>query len=152
MPENEPSVRLVRPVRREKPPPSTAQPEKDLFSLGSGTEEGYRRWREERDARKKDSPTVEKRLQETLPEQASPDGHVQWKAEAAAARAAFEHQWAVPLRRRVRVVLAGNGQEWEGLLLHDEDRPQKGRRGLYLRVGGKAFHSSEIQSLVRVGD
>lgn len=77
-------------------------------------------------------------------------GHANWKAEAAAAKRKFEERWAVPLGHRVRLTLTADGPDLEGLLLHDENQPNKRRTGLCLRIGSQRFHSTDIASLVRL--
>ena len=122
----------------------------DLFSSASGNEEGWQFYKSEAEAAKSPLPRDAKMQQPVLQSAADESGHAHWRAEGEIARRDFEKRWAVPLGHRVRLTLLGDGPELEGLLRHDEDRPNKHRTGLCLRVGSHRFHSSEVASVVRL--
>ncbi len=122
----------------------------DLFSTASPGEDGWQFYKSEAAAAKSPLPRDEKRLQPALESQGDDSGHAHWKREREEEKRKFERQWAVPLGHRVRLTLLGDGPELEGLLLHDDDRPNKRRSGLCLRIGSHRFHSSEVASVVRL--
>lgn len=125
-----------------------APPNDDLFSLSSGSEAGYERWREERDkARKAEAARHEAEL---LPQMEDETGFARWRDEEAAARKEFERRWGAPIGKKVRVELVDGSPPFEGVLLHVEQRRPL-QKGVRLRVGLREFPSTQIHSLVRIG-
>jgi len=126
------------------------EPLGDLFSTASGNEDGWQFYQADAAAAKSPLPRDEKLLQPALESRSDDSGHAHWKLNREEQKRKFEQQWAVPLGHRVRLTLVGDGPELEGLLLHDDDRPNKRRTGLCLRIGSHRFHSSEVASVVRL--
>lgn len=130
-----------------RPSKTTSTPEPDLFSLSAGDESGYAKWRAEAEAGRsaeKSENAVE------LPVGADTTGYDRWHREAEEARREFGQRWGVPLGRRVRVALLGEDTALEGLLREVEEDTRSRKRGIWLQMGDRAFHSSLIDSVVRI--
>jgi hypothetical protein len=82
-----------------------------------------------------------------LPIVADASGYDRWQEEKAEQVRAFEQQWGIPLGKRVRVELKGAVGDLIGVLKSDFSHPAK-QRGIYLRMGTHAFHSTQIISVV----
>ncbi len=82
-----------------------------------------------------------------LPIVADASGYDRWQAEKAEQVRAFEQQWGIPLGKQVRVELKGKEGDLVGVLKADFAHPPR-TRGIYLRLGKMAFHSTQIVSVV----
>ncbi len=117
--------------------------------MSSGDESGYERWRAEVDG-------VVKAAHESgateLPVAADAAGYERWRAEMATERFEFMRRWGVPLGQRARVMLLGLDEPLVGLLREVENACASKKRGIWLVIGDRKFHSGQIESVVKIGN
>ena len=128
---------------------SPSTPDPDLFSLSTGDESGYERWRAEVEAERRAGLGRRKEPGE-LPVAADAAGYERYRAEMDGARLEFERRWGVPVGHSVRVLLRDDDREHEGILRVVEKVTPTKKHGLMLRIGGREFRAAEVVSLVRV--
>jgi hypothetical protein len=120
-----------------------------LFQAAPAAEaDGYSAWKSEMAAEK--AAEEARRRNKELPVHTSEEGFARWKEEAENEKRAFEKRWGVPLGKLVRVQLRGEAREREGLLRVVEEPAGSSAKALRLTLGGHAFASAQIESLVRV--